>query len=234
MVFIFLNMDNKQIIDKIQKYSVNSYYSENNNKIAIKLYSNIGIWFYLIIYKTGDKIQDLCKYKTADKITWNIIELKKFYKIFVRKKFEFIDLSKTKPKELKNINADYSVKFDGIKINVFIKQDDLFIDFHKFGYYIKCKNFKQLYFAVKNIDEKPEVILKLFLVKELYKLHYKRYYNKNQVIKTNKDNSEYVIKCKRRSKNGIIDSTEKININDYVTNQYLLEMFSELVKKYKI
>lgn len=226
-------MDNKQIIDKIQKYSVNSYYAENNNKIAIKLYSNIGILFYLIIYKTGDKIQDLCKYKTTGKITWNIIELQEFYKIFVRKKFELIDLCKTKPKELKNINADYSVKFDVEKINVFIKQDDLFIDFHKFGYYIKCKNFKQLYFAVKNIDEKPEIILKLFLVKELYKLHYKRYCKNNQVIKTNKDNSEYIIKCKRRSKNGIIDSTEKININDYVTNQLLLKMFGELVRKYK-
>lgn len=95
------------------------------------------------------------------------------------------------------------------------------------------QEFQTIIFCCKRNTRKPETILKLFLAKELYKLQYKRHCNKNQVIKTNKDNSEYIIKCKLSSENGIINSTEKININDYLTNQYLFEMFSELVRKYK-
>lgn len=201
-------MDNKQIIDKIQKYSVNSYYTENNNKIAIKLYSNIGIWIYLIIYKADNKIQNLCEYKTTGKIAWNVIELKEFYKTFVRKRFEFIKLGDKKPKELKNIKADYSVKFMDHKTQIFVKENDLFICFPKYSYniyhavYFKLQNFKQLYFAVKNIDEKPEMILKIYLAKKLYEID------------------------KQRNNN--------LDIADYIYNAELLEMFGELVKKYKI
>lgn len=205
-------MDNSEIINKIQKYSVNSIYSENENKIGIKIYSNIGLWIYLVINKNNYS----CKYTTAVETVnkkrvrnnlWNLISLNDFYKIFVRPKFDFIKLSNKKPKELKNIKSDYSVKFDWNKTQIFILNNDLYIYFPKWslniyhGIWFKLNNFKQLYLACCELSERPEMILKIYLVRKFW---------------------ETTAKGK----------TTIVNLDDYLTNQCLLEFFSEMVIKY--
>ena len=207
-------MDNSEIINKIQKYSINSVYSENEKKIGIKIYSSIGLWIYLII----DKKTYSCKYTTITEVNkkpfknnlWNIISLNDFYKIFVRPKFNFICLGLNKPKELKNIFPAYSVNFDCHKIQIFIKENDLFICFPKYSYnlthsfYFKLHNFKQLYFAVEELFERPETILKIYLTRCFW---------------------EITVNAKEKS--------GKVTLDDYLTNQLLLELFRDTVIKYR-
>lgn len=205
-------MDNSEIINKIQKYSVNSIYSENQNKIGIKIYSNIGLWIYLIINKNNYS----CKYTTAVETVnkkcvrnnlWHLSNINDFYKIFVRPKFDFIKLSNKKPKELKNIKSDYSVKNGDYKIQIFIKGDDIYACFPihayniKFCCYFKLQNFRQLYLACSELSERPEMILKMFLARKFF---------------------ETTVKGK----------TNIVTLDDYLTNQWLLEFFSDLVIKY--
>lgn len=204
-------MDNSEIINKIQKYSLKSIYSENENKIGIKIYSNIGLWIYLIINKNNYS----CKYTTAVETVnkkyvrnnlWNLIDLNDFYKIFVRPKFEFIKLSNNKPKELKNIKSDYSVKFGDFKIQIFINGDDIYTCFPRYAYnikscyYFKLQNFRQIYLACSKLSERPEMILKIYLAKKLYEID------------------------KQRNNN--------LDIADYIYNTELLEMFSNVIIKY--
>ena len=205
-------MDNLEIINKIQKYSVNSIYSENENKIGIKIYSNIGLWIYLIINKNNYS----CKYTTAVETVnkkrvrnnlWNLISLNDFYKIFIRPKFKFIKLSNNKLKGLKNIKSDYSVKCGDYKIQIFVKDDDVYACFPKFAYniksccYFKLQNFKQLYLACCELSERPEMILKMFLTRKYWEITAK-------------------------------GKTNIVNLDDYLTNRELLEFFSEIVIKY--
>jgi len=207
-------MDNSEIINKIQKCSVNSIYSENENKIGIKIYSNIGLWIYLIINKNNYS----CKYTTAVETVnkkrvrnnlWHLISLNDFYKIFVRPKFDFIKLSNKKPKELKNIKFDYSVKCDDFKIQIFVKDDDVYACFPKYayniktGYYFKLQNFRQIYLACSKLSERPEMILKMFLTRKFWE------------ITTN---------AKEKASN--------MNLDDYLANQWLLEFFGEIIIKY--
>ena len=146
----------KAILNKIQKYSVKSYCKENNNKIGIKLYSNIGIWLYI----KADITTNIIQYKIHDKITWSLLNINDFYKIFVRKRFEFIKLGNNKPKELKNIKSVYSVKFVDYKIQIFVKENDLYICFPKYSYniyHISCclfqiTEFQAIIFWCKRIN----------------------------------------------------------------------------------
>lgn len=207
-------MDNSEIINKIQKYSVNSIYSENQNKIGIKIYSNIGLWIYLIINKNNYS----CKYTTAVETVnkkrirnnlWHLSNINDFYKIFVRPKFKFIKLSNDKPKELKNIKFDYSSKCGDFKIQIFIKGDDLYVCFPKYSYimkscyYFKMQNFKQLYLACCELSERPEMILKIYLVRKFWEM---------------KVNAKEI--------------TNNMTIDDFLTSQWLLQLFSDIIIKY--
>lgn len=73
-----------------------------------------------------------------------------------------------------------------IYISVFQNIVIIYIIYH--AVYFKLQNFKQLYFGVKELTDKPEIILKIYLAKNLYKIDKQR--------NNNLDIADYVYNAK--------------------------------------